>query len=136
MIWYSGQEERQLRLSSVIKIVSGQKTVRDFILLNITYNLLCIFWNLDFKIFINMSFKLMQVNFRRQYQPHRVEQSLSLIYYANVERSLDLVIFSFHFILFTHQFPLFNTCSFFLAISCLLHRYARTKHRLMLGSLD
>ncbi|KAB2004271.1 hypothetical protein ES319_D11G186400v1 [Gossypium barbadense] len=60
LIWYSGQEERQLRLSSVIKIVSGQKT-------------------------------LMQVNFRRQYQPHREQQSLSLIYYANGERSLDLI---------------------------------------------
>ncbi|XVF20467.1 hypothetical protein REPUB_Repub12eG0002800 [Reevesia pubescens] len=27
LIWYSGQEERQLRLSTVIKIVTGQKTV-------------------------------------------------------------------------------------------------------------
>ncbi|KAK8669677.1 hypothetical protein V6N13_107101 [Hibiscus sabdariffa] len=57
LIWYSGQEERQLRLSSVIKIVAGQKTV----------------------------------NFPRQYQPHREQQSISLIYYANGERSLDLI---------------------------------------------
>ncbi|KAK8694503.1 hypothetical protein V6N13_072052 [Hibiscus sabdariffa] len=57
LIWYSGQEERQLRMSSVIKIVAGQKTV----------------------------------NFQRQYQPHREQQSISLIYYASGERSLDLI---------------------------------------------
>ncbi|KAE8654789.1 putative coatomer delta subunit [Hibiscus syriacus] len=57
LIWYSGQEERQLRLISVIKIVAGQKTV----------------------------------NFQRQYQPHREQQSISLIYYVNGERSLDLI---------------------------------------------
>ncbi|KAL5577255.1 hypothetical protein UlMin_018954, partial [Ulmus minor] len=27
LIWYSGEEERQLRLSSVMKIVPGQKTI-------------------------------------------------------------------------------------------------------------
>ncbi|XP_039054334.1 PH, RCC1 and FYVE domains-containing protein 1-like isoform X2 [Hibiscus syriacus] len=57
LIWYSGQEERQLRLSSVYKIIAGQKTV----------------------------------NFQRQYQPHREQQSISLIYYANGERSVDLI---------------------------------------------
>ncbi|OMP05215.1 Zinc finger, FYVE-type [Corchorus capsularis] len=56
LIWYSGQEERQLRLSSVMKIVTGQKTV----------------------------------NFQRQLQPDREQQSISLIY-ANGERSLDLI---------------------------------------------
>ncbi|XVF71022.1 hypothetical protein PTKIN_Ptkin12aG0001300 [Pterospermum kingtungense] len=56
LIWYSGQEERQLRLSSVMKIVTGQKTV----------------------------------NFQRQLQPDKEQQSISLIY-ANGERSLDLI---------------------------------------------
>ncbi|XWS30621.1 hypothetical protein CRYUN_Cryun23aG0001500 [Craigia yunnanensis] len=56
LIWYSGQEERQLRLSSVMKIVTGQKTV----------------------------------NFQRQHQLDREQQSISLIY-ANGERSLDLI---------------------------------------------
>ncbi|KAL5810183.1 hypothetical protein ACOSQ4_026751 [Xanthoceras sorbifolium] len=56
LIWYSGQKEKQLRLSSVIKIVTGQKTV----------------------------------NFQRQLQPDRENQSFSLIY-ANGELSLDLL---------------------------------------------
>ncbi|KAK6256113.1 hypothetical protein SCA6_017418 [Theobroma cacao] len=56
LIWYSGQEERKLRLSSVMKIVTGQRTV----------------------------------NFQRQLQPDREQQSISLIY-ANGERSLDLI---------------------------------------------
>ncbi|TXG69840.1 hypothetical protein EZV62_004775 [Acer yangbiense] len=56
LIWYSGQKEKQLRLSSVIKIVTGQKTV----------------------------------NFQRQLQLERENQSFSLIY-ANGEHSLDLI---------------------------------------------
>ncbi|KAM7268628.1 hypothetical protein ACFE04_010794 [Oxalis oulophora] len=56
LIWYDGQEEKQMRLSSVTTIVRGQRTV----------------------------------NFQRQLQPDREQQSFSLIY-ANGERSMDLI---------------------------------------------
>lgn len=90
LIWYSGQREKQLRLSSVTKIVTGQRTVCskcDFLM----WILLVILHHTD-ALFIYMLVNyLWQINFQRQLQPDRELQSFSLIY-ANGECSLDLVI--------------------------------------------
>lgn len=86
LIWYSGQTEKQLKLSSVKEVISGQvckKCLRLFLVVP---------WLLGFKYLLYYNWdgnSSSQIGFQGQLQPEKECQSFSLIC---GERSLDLVI--------------------------------------------
>lgn len=88
LLWYCGKTEKRLKLSSVTRIIPGQRTVSLF--------LVDVFlWSADSECYF-----VFQSVFRRYPQPTKEYQSFSLIY---GDRSLDLVSSSLLSLLFLEK---------------------------------